>query len=283
MADAAQGIKLMFMVGSATGAGWLLAILVLFQVGGAGMQYAFTVANAFQGCLIFTCHVLLKEEGRLVFLTMKQTLASITSGSRSSRSKRNKMTRGGQQQSQPSSARGPTCAWRPNVGGIRSSNDMLATCSVVSVSDGHGRFTNYTDTRSGGDLNKTDSVVYDAAKCATLTRAQCADARASSVRWSLNDSPENSRPGAVQFDDDLSGDSDDAQCPSSPREVPRRASTFYSSHMADARKSSAGYIDLEAKAPDPSPIRRSNSYSNAVLNASSQDVPTCLSATTKLR
>jgi hypothetical protein len=38
--------------------------------------------------------------------------------------------------------------------------------------------------------------------------------------------------------------------------------------MEDARKSSAGDIDLEVKSPDPSPIRRSNSYSNAVADGS---------------
>jgi hypothetical protein len=51
------------------------------------------------------------------------------------------------------------------------------------------------------------------------------------------------------------------------RDVPHLA-TVVDSQMEDARKSSAGDIDLEVKSPDPSPIRRSNSYSNAVADGS---------------
>jgi hypothetical protein len=110
--------------------------------------------------------------------------------------------------------------------------------------------------------------VYDAARCAILPGVQCTDAQTPSVLWTLNDSPRNSRPGAVQYEDDLSDDSDEAQWPRSPKDVPRRSSTLYSHYTAGARKSSAGYIDLEEKAPDPSPIRRSNSYSSAVAYGS---------------
>jgi hypothetical protein len=74
MASTIENVKAMFMVGSTTGAGWLLAILVLFQVGGVGMQYVFTVVNALQGCLILYCHVLLKQEGRSFWMEMKKRL-----------------------------------------------------------------------------------------------------------------------------------------------------------------------------------------------------------------
>jgi hypothetical protein len=96
-----DNIKLMFMVGSATGVGWLLAILVLFQIGGTATQYLFTVANAFQGCLIFYFHVVSKEEGRLVFMTMKARLSSLAFGSRSTSSKKGAFTRGMRQASAP--------------------------------------------------------------------------------------------------------------------------------------------------------------------------------------
>jgi hypothetical protein len=164
MADTVHSIKLMFMVGSATGAGWLFAILVLFQVGGAGVQYVFTVANAFQGCLIFTCHILLKEEGRLAFRKMKQSILSTSTGSASG-SKNNHMTRGVHQQPQQRSKR-LVCAWRSNVNGTRSTNGILTTCSLVSVecldNVGRRRLTDYDDSGSVGDLGKAE-VVYDVA------------------------------------------------------------------------------------------------------------------------
>jgi hypothetical protein len=230
MADTVQSIKLMFMVGSATGAGWLFAILVLFQVGGAGMQYVFTVANAFQGCLIFTCHILLKEEGRSVVMSMKRSLFSTTTGTPPSRSKNNNMTRGVQQQTEQRSGR-LTCAWRSNVNGIGSSNAILATCSLVSVECvndvGRRRSTNYDDNGSVGDLSK-DEMVYDVAGY------DCSGG--------IVDKDEVVYYGATPD------------------------STVYL-YVGDSRTSSPTYIDLvdlEENAPDPPLIRRSDSYSTAV-------------------
>jgi hypothetical protein len=74
--EAAQGIRIMIKVASVTGIGWLVAVLVLFGVGGTAMQYLFTVLNAFQGCLIFVVHVVQKEDGRAFFASLRKSLSS---------------------------------------------------------------------------------------------------------------------------------------------------------------------------------------------------------------
>jgi hypothetical protein len=73
--EAFQGIKLMITVASVTGVGWLVAVLVLFGVGGVAMQYVFTVLNAFQGCVIFAVHIVQKEDGRAFFASVRRSLS----------------------------------------------------------------------------------------------------------------------------------------------------------------------------------------------------------------
>lgn len=85
-ADAVAGVKLMIIVASATGIGWALAVFVLLGIGGVAGQYIFTITNAFQGCLIFYCHIYLKEDGRRFFWTFRKLVSqSIMSSSKKNR------------------------------------------------------------------------------------------------------------------------------------------------------------------------------------------------------
>lgn len=49
VAELYVAIKVTMVVTSVTGGGWVLAILVMFGVGGIGAQYLFTIVNAVQG------------------------------------------------------------------------------------------------------------------------------------------------------------------------------------------------------------------------------------------
>lgn len=77
--------KVVFVIASVTGCGWVLALLVVFQVGGLAAQYAFTVATVFQGTMIFYFHVLQKKPGRVFLLSLGWSfLRSISDWSRKS-------------------------------------------------------------------------------------------------------------------------------------------------------------------------------------------------------
>lgn len=70
----ATDMKVVLVIASVTGCGWGLAVLVVFQVGGTPMQYAFTVATVFQGTLIFNFHVLQKRPGRAFLVSVGRSL-----------------------------------------------------------------------------------------------------------------------------------------------------------------------------------------------------------------
>jgi hypothetical protein len=69
------------------------------------MQYTFTFVNAFQGCLIFACHILLKKEGRQFFWTIKRSISSLVFGSL----QKNTITRGMRQTEKKINS---ACVWR---------------------------------------------------------------------------------------------------------------------------------------------------------------------------
>lgn len=81
-----KDIKVVCVIASVTGAGWISAVLVVFQIGGIVAQYIFTILTAFQGILIFNFHVLQKQPGRASLQGMGRrvmmTLSKSSSGPR---------------------------------------------------------------------------------------------------------------------------------------------------------------------------------------------------------
>jgi hypothetical protein len=246
----------------------LLAIFVLFQIGGPGMQYVFTIANAFQGCLIFYCHILLKEEGRLVLITMKRTLSSMASGSRTS-SKKQTVTRGmrqtaavptTQQSSSPAK-----CAWRTTTGITHAAamttddaprKDSAETLKCV----GSGRYaraasctvqSDYVRQCGGETVNdvvdETDAVSPAASPCSSSTST-----------------PESLRSVAPRLEDAYpicDGDVD----VSTDSKLHARSTPDY---VPNPRKSSGTYISIiqatDVVLPAKKSIDRSDSYSSAI-------------------
>eukprot|EP00038_Savillea_parva_P012055 m.201919 g.201919 ORF g.201919 m.201919 type:complete len:890 (+) comp21624_c0_seq1:280-2949(+) len=183
-----QTAKAILTISSVTGTAWALGVLVLFGVGGLGMQYAFTLLNTLQGCAIFIFHVLRKEAGREFFSSLGSTLSRLAPWSSSNSS-------GGTNSSGNSSSRGLSKRSRPTYGFVRNNNDRRTMSTAWA-----------TTTNAGMATSKV-SRAYTKESRLTLQSAQSATSKRTmqSVSWDTSESTSTSTQRTTMLMDDAVG------------------------------------------------------------------------------